>query len=385
VTRSKSVLKAIAFSLLLSTAGLAGATAAWSDELPPEAAELMKPLPLSPTGQPVVGYPDGAPASSPETLKLTDAELATLKAGKFKAGIAMQALDSPWNTLQVEALKKTLGEYGIEVVAVTDAKQQPTAQADHLEGMVAQGVNLIFSVPIDPAGQADTYKRVSDAGVKIVFMDNVAHGMTPGKDYVTVVASDNEQNAVFATEEMIKAIGGKGDVGLMTFIQESYYSIAARVAGFEKAVAAHPDVKIVAREKFTQPREAYDKAIAMLTAHPEIKGIFAVWGDPAMQTLAGAESLGRTDLVVVTNDLGPDSALYVARDQILAIGAQLPYDLGIAEAQAGAAALLGKTVPPYISLPSLRVKKANLLSALKLVTKQDPPADVIAACADQCH
>ena len=354
-------------------------------ELPPEAAELMVPLPLSPTGQPVVGYPDGAPATPPSAITFTDEELAELKAGNFKAGIAMQALDSPWNTLQVEALTKTLGEYGIEVVAVTDAKQAPTAQADHLESMIARGVDLVFSVPIDPAGQADVYRRVSDAGIKIVFMDNVAHGMEPGKDYVTVVASDNEQNAVFATEELIEAIGGEGEVGLMTYIQDSYYSIAARVAGFEKAVAAHPGVTVAAREKFTQPREAYDKAIAMLTAHPDIKGIFAVWGDPAMQTLAGAESLGRTDLVVTTNDLGPDSALYVARDQIIAIGAQLPYDLGIAAAQAGAAALLGKEVPPYISLPSLRVKKANLLSALELVTKEKAPPEVIEACAGACY
>lgn len=382
MTRSRSVLRLLAVSLLMSTWALT--LPASAEELPPAAAELMVPLPLSPTGQPVVGFPDGAPASPAAALTFTDAELATLKAGKFKAGIAMQALDSPWNTLQVEALTKTLGEYGIQVVAVTDAKQQPTAQADHLEGMIAQGVNLIFSVPIDPEGQADTYKRVSESGVKIVFMDNVAYGMEPGKDYVTVVASDNEQNAVFATDEMIKAMGGSGEVGLMTFIQEAYYSIAARVAGFEKSVAAHPGVTVAAREKFTQPREAYDKAIAMLTAHPNIKGIFAVWGDPAMQTLAGAESLGRTDLIVTTNDLGPDSALYVARDQIIAIGAQLPYDLGIAEAQAGAAALLGKTVPPYISLPSLRVKKVNLLSALKEVTKQDVPQDVIDACAGAC-
>ncbi|WP_281058552.1 hypothetical protein [Mesorhizobium sp. M7A.F.Ca.CA.001.13.1.1] len=42
-------------------------------------------------------------------------------------------------------------------------------------------------------------------------------------------------------------------------------------------------------------------------------------------------------------------------------------------------------MPPYISLPSLRVKKANLLSALKQVTKQDVPEDVVKACAGACY
>jgi ribose transport system substrate-binding protein len=123
----------------------------------------------------------------------------------------------------------------------------------------------------------------------------------------------------------------------------------------------------------------------MLRAHPGIRGLFAVWGDPAMQAVAAARALGRGDLVVTTNDLGPDTALYVARGEILAVGAQLPYDLGIAEAKAAALALLGRPVPPYISLPALRVKKANLIPALELVTKRPAPRQVVEACRDGCR
>ena len=355
-----------------------------SNLLAGDTTNLMEPLPLSPKGQPVPGFLEGAPASSQEVLKLTSAEIARLKAGKYTAAIAMQALDTPWNSLQVEAITDTLAKYGVEVVVVTDAAQDPARQATHLAGMIARKVNVVFSVPIDPASQTAAYKRVSDAGIKLVFMDNVVHNMTPGKDYVTVVASDNEKNAAYATEELVRAIGGKGEVGLLTYFYDSYYSIAARREGFRKTLAAHPDVKLVATERFTQPREVYEKTIAMLTAHPSIKGIFAVWGDPAMQAVAAAKALGRHDVIVTTNDLGPDTAMYVARGEILAIGAQLPYDLGVAEANAAAFALLGKNVPPYISLPALRVKKANLLSALELVTKRPVPDEVRKACGAAC-
>lgn len=349
------------------------------------AQSLMQPLPLSAAGQPVPGFPGGAPATSPEVLTLSGAEIARLKAGKFTAGIAMQALDTPWNALQVEAITATLGRYGVEVVAVTDAAQNPARQATQLAGMIDRKVNVVFSVPIDPASQTAAYKRVSDAGIKLVFMDNVVHNMAPGKDYVTVVASDNEKNAAYATEELIKAIGGQGEVGLLTYFYDSYYSIAARRQGFLKTLAAHPGVRLAATDRFTQPREAYEKTIAMLQAHPDIKGIFAVWGDPAMQAVAAAKAIGRSDVVITTNDLGSDTAMYVARGEILAIGAQLPYDLGVAEANAAAFALLGKAVPPYISLPALRVKKANLLSALELVTKRPAPQPVIDACAGACQ
>jgi len=350
-----------------------------------DAKTLLQPLPLSPRGQPVPGFPDGAPASPPEVLTLTDAEIARLRAGKYRAGIAMQAIDTPWNSLQVQAITETLAKYGVEVVAITDASQNPSRQAGHLLGMIDRKVDVVFSVPIDPSTQTAAYKRVADAGIKIVFMDNVVHNMMPGRDYVTVVASDNEKNAIFATEELIKAMGGKGEVGLITFSFDSYYSIAARKAGFEKTLAQHPGIKLVATERFTQPSEVYNKTIAMLQANPNIKGIFAVWGDPAMQAAAAARALGRNDVMITTNDLGPDTALYIARGEILAIGAQLPYDLGVAEANAAAYALLGKKVPPYISLPALRVKKANLLSALQMVTKQPAPDEVKKLCAGVCE
>ena len=346
---------------------------------------LMQPLPLSPAGQPVPGFPAGAPASPAAVLELGPDDVARLKAGRFRAAIAMQALDTPWNALQVEAITRTLAEYGIEVVAVTDAAQDPARQAAQLAGLIDRRPHVIFSVPIDPASQTAAYSRVTAAGIKLVFMDNVVSGMTPGRDYVTVVASDNEKNAAWATEELVKAIGGRGEVGLLTYHYDSYYSIAARVAGFHKTLAAHPGVRLAATDRFLQPREVYDKTIAMLRAHPNIKGLFAAWGDPAMQAVAAAKALGRHDVVVTTVDLGPDTALYVARGDILAIGAQLPYDLGVAEARAAALALLGKAVPPYISLPALRVKKANLIPALELVTKRPAPQLVRDACRDGCQ
>lgn len=349
-----------------------------------DARELMQPLPLSLTGQPVPGFPDGAPASPPDVLRLTPAEIERLKRGRYTAGFAMQALDTPWNALQVEAISSTLKNYGVEVTAVTNAAQNPGRQASHLASMIERKVDLVFSVPIDPASQTAAYRRVAQAGIKIVFMDNVVHDMTPGRDYVTVVASDNEKNAVYATEELIRAMGGSGAVGLIDYSFDAYYSIAARRAGFHKVLAANPAVTHAATARFTQPREAYDKTIAMLSANPAITGLFAVWGDPAMQAVAAAKSMGRS-LFVTTNDLGPDTAMYVARGEIHAIGAQLPYDLGIAEANAGALALLGKPVPPYISLPALRVKKANLIPALELVTKRPAPAELLALCAGACQ
>lgn len=373
-----SKLGATALALVL------GATLpALAQDLPPEAAALMEPLPLSPTGQVVPGYPEGAPSSTADVFTFTDAEVAKLKEGKFTAGLVMHTMDAGWPALQVAGITKTLNEFGIEVVATTDAKFQPGQQISDLEQMIARAPDVIFSIPIDPQSQASAYKKAAAAGIKLVFMDNVPVDMAPGTDYVTVVASDNEKNAYFAAQELVAAIGGEGQVGVITLVYDYYYSVAARKTGALKAFAEHPGIEVVEVGTFDSPEKAYGVATAMMTAHPKMKGAFVAWDTPAQQVVAAAKTLGRK-LVVTTNDLAQDSALNVARGELLAIGAQQPFDQGVAEAKAAAYALLGKEVPPYISVPTLRVKKVNLLSALEHVTKEPAPASVVELCNNEC-
>jgi ribose transport system substrate-binding protein len=372
----------------LAFAAVAGSAMAedykWPDKIPPEATELLKSPPLSPRGQPVPGFPDGPPATAADIFKFTPDMIAKLKAGHYTAGIVMHTMDAGWPKLQVEGITKTLKNFGIDVVAATDAKFQPGQQIADLEQMIARKPNVIFSIPIDPQSQAAAYKKAAEAGIKLVFMDNVPVGMAPGKDYVSVTASDNEQNAAFAAKELAEAIGKKGEVGIVTLVYDYYYSVAARKVGALKAFKDYPDVKVVDVGTFTSPEKAYNVATAMLTAHPDLKGIFAAWDTPAQQVVAAAKTLGRK-IVVTTNDLAADSALNVARGEFLAVGAQRPYDQGVAEANSAAYALLGLEVPPYISVATLRVKKIDLLSALKDVTKEEPPASVLKICNGTCY
>ena len=377
----------VAVSLSALALAFAGSAKAedykWPDKIPPEATELMKPLPLSPKGQPVPGFPDGPPAVTPDVFKFTPEMIAKLKDGHFTAAIAIHTMDAGWPKLQIEGITNTLKDLGVDVVAVTDAKFKPGQQIADLEQLTARKPNVIFSIPIDPQSQAAAYKKVADAGIKLVFLDNVPVGMTPGKDYISVTASDNEQNAYYAAKELAEAMGGKGEVGIVTLVYDYYYSVAVRKTGALKAFAEYPGIKLVEIGTVTSPEKAYGVATAMLTAHPDIKGMFAAWDTPAEQVVAAAKTLGRK-VLVTTNDIAADSAIYVARGDFTAVGAQRPYDQGVSEAKSAAYALLGMEVPPYISVPTLRVKKINLLSALKEVTKEEPPASVLKVCNNAC-
>ncbi len=121
------------FSVSLSALALSGmiATSVTAqqyhrpDKIPPEAIELLKSPPLSPRGQPVPGFPDGPPATSPDVFKFSPEMIAKLKAGHYTAGIVLHTMDAGWPKLQVEGITNTLKDFGVDVVAVTDAKFQP--------------------------------------------------------------------------------------------------------------------------------------------------------------------------------------------------------------------------------------------------------------------
>ena len=127
----------------------------WPDNIPPEAKQLMEPLPLSPTGQAVPGFPDGAPAVSADALKFSDDDIAKLKAGKYTAGLVMHTMDAGWPHLQVAGITNTLKDFGVEVIGATDAKFNVGQQISDLEQMIARKPDVIFSIPIDPKSESE--------------------------------------------------------------------------------------------------------------------------------------------------------------------------------------------------------------------------------------
>lgn len=321
--------------------------------------------------------PHGETAISAKTLQLTEEEVQKIKEGKYKAAIVMHYAGNDWSTAQIDGLKATFKKMGIEVVAVTDANFKAEKQVSDIETVLAKKPDIIVSIPVDPVSTAEAYKKAAEAGVKLVFMDNAPQGLTAGKDYVSVVSADNYGNGVAAAEIMADKLNGKGKIGVI-FHDADFFVTEQRTEAFEKTIKEkYPDIKIVARGGITAPNDGEKVASGMLTKHPDLDGIFAVWDVPAEGALAAARTAGRDDLVITTIDLGTNVALEIASGGIVkGLGAQLPYDQGIAEAILAGYALLGKQAPPYVAVPSLKVTKENVLDAWKLVYHKDAPDSI---------
>lgn len=81
VQRNRTALGTSAAGLIALSAPASAEDYHWPDKIPAAASALMQPPPLSPTGQVVPGFPNGAPATSPGFFKFSPEQIAKLKAG----------------------------------------------------------------------------------------------------------------------------------------------------------------------------------------------------------------------------------------------------------------------------------------------------------------
>ena len=329
---------------------------------------------LGPTS--IVGHgPHGEKAASPEVLKLSDAEAEKVKAGHFKVGISMQTVNLDWSQLQVQGITDTLKKYGVSVTGVASAEYQVDKQIADIENTIQQHPDGIISIPVDFTATAPTYKKVSQAGIKLVFMNSIPTGLKHPEEYAAMVSADSQGNGEIAAQILASCVAKDGTIGLVNFGVD-YFSTNERTKGVREWMQKNrPDIKMK-QVDFTDPAKVSQIAGDFLTANPDVKGVFAVWDQPALDTLSAMRAQG-INIPVTTVDLGLQSAIEIAKGGPLkATGSQRPYDQGAAEAMAMMNALIGKETPAWVGVQSLPVVQSNVLESYKTVFKKDPPAEL---------
>jgi ribose transport system substrate-binding protein len=332
---------------------------------------------LQPQG--IVGEgPNGEPAASPDDVALTDEEAAQVKAGNFTVGLVFQFMND-WSKAQIQGLTDTFDEYGVKIISTTDAQFKVDRQIADIENTIQQKPSGIITIPVDDVATAPAYAKVSEAGIKLVFMDNAAKGLTYPDQYQSVISADSQGNGQIAAAKLSCYIPEGGTIGVIDF-GITFFVTNQRTKGVKDWFAANrPDVTIK-EAAFTDPDKAGDVAANFLTANPDVQGVFAVWDGPAQGVISALRAEGK-NIPVTTIDLGDQAATELAGAEYLkGLGAQRPYDQGVAEALALMNAFIGKTPPAWIGVPSLAVIQKNVLPAYQEVYKREAPKETVAAC-----
>ena len=370
----KPLLSSCATLAVLAGASVFTISTAWADDPTADinAANFAPPGIVGPSQA-------GDIASDPATAWLTDAECAAAREKGFRIGIVMQTMNIEWSTEQVRGITDGAARCGATVVGVTNPDFSVEKQIGQIDDMIQLKPDAIISIPVDDVATAATYRRVQQAGIKLVMMDNVPDGLKHGEDYVTVVSSDSQGLGYVAAAILDKYLPQNAEVGIVWF-GISFYVTNERTKGFKDWMAKNrPDV-VLKEVPFLNPSEAGRVAESFLTANPNIAGMFTEWSGPGLDAAAAARAQGK-DIPSVTINLEADVAIELAKGgMIKGLSSQVPYDQGITEANAAMKALLGQEVAPFLAYAAVPVIQKNVLEAWDTVFHLPVPENLAAAC-----
>ena len=315
------------------------------------------------------------------SIKITDEQAAKIRAGNFTVGLSMGWLGDDWASEQLIGLKETFEKYGVKVVAETNANWDDAKQIADLETIAVLKPSLVVSIPLNGKTTAAAFKAIKDGGAKVVFIDQAVEGMDPGKDYVSIVSSDNLALGMYIADELATAIGGKGEVAAMYFANDFYVTNLRYIGFVARLMAKYPDIKLVAAAGHDNPDKGQEVAQAVLARYPNLNGMYASWSIPAMGAVTAAQTAGLTpDKFKIANEnFDQIVAANMAKNGFIAgISSQRPYDQGVAEASVGLLALIGVETPPYVVVPPVAVNRGNLPESYKTIYRKELPAEMAA-------
>jgi ribose transport system substrate-binding protein len=198
----------------------------------------------------------------------------------------------------------------VEKVLYTDAQGNPQKAISDLNGLVAQGADVI--VAHGDAGEAllPAVRNATRKGVKYVPILHFPGGK-PGKDFVDYVAESNEAQGETWAQWMIKTLKGKGNIVFLGGTPGNPLSEAEAV-GIRRALAEAPGVKLLEGPVDTNwdPAQTQKVMAGLLAKYKKIDGVISDYGGGAVGAIRAFVQANRPLVPFVANDSNGWACMY---------------------------------------------------------------------------
>ncbi|MGH2684974.1 MAG: sugar ABC transporter substrate-binding protein, partial [Actinomycetota bacterium] len=214
-------------------------------------------------------------------------------------GVSMHFLADDYAKAFVDTVKTTAADLDLEVKTAS-ADGDPQKQLSDIESFVTQGVDALIVIPIDEAAVVPALQNAAEADIPILSASPV-----PGAedDITAVVGPSDFENGKAACEEMITAMEA-ADAGMDVAISTAsvtLYRIEQREKGCREALDA-AGANVVAEEEGLTPEEGLANAQDLLSAHPDLDGIFGSFSNLVIGAGNALKQAGRDDVSVTGID-----------------------------------------------------------------------------------
>lgn len=261
--------------------------------------------------------------------------------------------------LTVKAGAEAAGkEAGAEIVWQGPAKEtELDKQLNIVQDMINRKVNGLVLAACDENALVPAIDKAMAAKIPVVTIDSGVKSDRP----LSFVATDNVAGAKAAAQTLAKLIGEEGPVGLIPFVPGAATS-ELREQGFTEGIAAFPKMQLVAKNYcMSDVAKAMDVTQDMLTAHPDLKGIFAANEAAAIGAAQAIKSAGKSGQVKLVSFDASEEQLAALKDGVIqALVVQSPFKMGYMGVKAVLDAIAGKPVEKRIDTGVTIVTRENL-------------------------
>ncbi len=192
----------------------------------------------------------------------------------------------------------------------TDAQNNPQKQISDINGLVAQGVDVLIANDLGPA-TLPTLRKATEAGVKVIPFIATPGGEI-GVDYTNYVAEDVKAYGAALANWEVKALGGKGNVVVLGGLAGNSYSQAVYDAA--KEALADSGMTLLNTDGYIvtnwDPGETQKVVAGLLTTYPQIDGIISDYGGGSVGGIRAFLAANRPLPVWTANDSNEFACLW---------------------------------------------------------------------------
>lgn len=277
-----------------------------------------------------------------------------------KIGLALSTLNNPFFVTLRDGAQQTATSSGVQLI-VADGANDNAKQADEISTFITQKVDAIIVNPTDSDAVVSSVQKANQAKIPVIAVDRASNGGT----LASFIASNNVEAGKLGAQQLLKAVPTGAKVAMLIGIPGAS-AARDRGKGFTDAVADASintnGAKLVAQQVANFKRdEALNVMQNILTANPDLAGVFAQNDEMALGAVQAIKAKGLTGKVFVVGVDGIDDAkAAIKAGDMLATVAQQPDVMGKLAVEAAIKLANGQSVDSKQDVPLKVLTKDNV-------------------------
>ncbi|MGY2199107.1 substrate-binding domain-containing protein [Pseudomonas gingeri] len=222
---------------------------------------------------------------------------------KPKVGLVMKSLANEFFVTMQDGAKDYQKAHAADFDMITNGIKNETdtaAQIDIVNQMILSKVDALVIAPADSKALVTVLKKASDAGIKVVNIDNrLDPDVLKSKNLdIPFVGPDNRKGARLVGDYLAKTLAAGDKVGIIEGVPTTT-NAQQRTAGFKDAMDA-AGMKIVSTQSGNWEIDQGNKvASAMLSEYPDLKALLAGNDNMALGAVSAVRAAGKAGKVQV--------------------------------------------------------------------------------------